>query len=245
MPRNSPTDRGPSRNMSRHTSVRPVATRVKAPRKKEQPTARPLHPYPGPAPFGAGGLTRPPLWELVISGEISNQESDLHQRLIEVPPGSRGVIYFDSCGGSAFAGLALAALIRLRQLQAIGVITGECSSAALMPLAACQQRFVIPQSTLLFHPLKWQSDEQVQLVDAREFARHFGIIDTDQDELLARLFGGSADILREWTYPGRFVNGTEFAAAGFATLIDITQDHLWNQLTGSKGSRPAMPQAMR
>ena len=80
-------------------------------------------------------------------------------------------------------------LILLRGLKATGVVAGECSSAALWPFAACRRRLVTPLSILLFHRMKWQSEENVGLPEAAEWARHFGQLETDMDRLLAELFG--------------------------------------------------------
>ncbi|MFO0918209.1 MAG: hypothetical protein U0872_07835 [Planctomycetaceae bacterium] len=78
--------------------------------------------------MGADGAARNG-WEIVLSGELTDKEGELHQKLVDVPRGSSGIIYFDSCGGSAYIGLALATLIRLRGLKATGIVVGECSSA--------------------------------------------------------------------------------------------------------------------
>src|SRR5690606_32749544 len=97
---------------------------------------------------------------------------------------SRGTIYFDSCGGNVYVGLSLAALIRLRGLDPIAVVGGECSSAALLPFAACRRRYVLPESTLLFHPMRSQSEPDIALEEASEWARHFEHLEHDIDDLL-------------------------------------------------------------
>ena len=101
---------------------------------------RPVKPYPPvPSPPRASAAQAGRDWELAIHGDLTDKQSDLVSRLLEVPRRSRGIIFFDSCGGSAYVGLALATLIRLRGLQADAVVAGECSSAAIMPLAACRR----------------------------------------------------------------------------------------------------------
>ncbi|HTN02527.1 MAG TPA: ATP-dependent Clp protease proteolytic subunit [Planctomycetaceae bacterium] len=208
-----------------------------AKKKPAGPTPRPLRPYPAPGGGRPPGEFEPGearQWELILSGELTDRQGELHQRLIEVPRSSRGVIYFDSCGGSAFIGLALATIIRLRGLKAIGVVTGECSSAALMPLAACDERYATVHSSLLFHPIRWQSEEQVKLEEAEEWARHFRVMERDQDELLARLFGCSVELITTWSRPGRFVTGADLAEAGLAKLIDLFSGDLWVQLAALK-----------
>ena len=114
----------------------------------------------------------------------------------------------------------MATLIKTRELRATGVVIGECSSAALMPFAACETRFVGPISTLLFHPMRWQSEEDVRLEEAAEWARHFKKLETDLDELLIKAFPVDREKLEQWTRPGRFVSGSELADAGLATLFD-------------------------
>jgi ATP-dependent protease ClpP protease subunit len=109
----------------------------------------------------------------------------------------------------------------LRRLQATGIVTGECSSAALWPFAACVRRFVTPFSVLLFHPMKWQSEEHVRLAEAAEWARHFGQLETDMDSLLADLFGVPVADMQKWINPGRYVTGHELAEAGLAEMIDL------------------------
>jgi ATP-dependent protease ClpP protease subunit len=147
-----------------------------------------------------------------------------------VPRHTRGTIFFDSCGGSAYVGLSLAALIRLRGLDPVAVVAGECSSAAILPFAACRQRFVTPHSTLLFHPIRWQSEENVRLEEATEWARHFQQMETDLDDLLARLFDYPRDQLEAWTRPGRFVTGNELVQAGLAKLVDLFSGDVWRQI---------------
>jgi ATP-dependent protease ClpP protease subunit len=168
---------------------------------------------------------------MAICGELNDKQPEQIGRLVELPRGSRGVIYFDSGGGSVYAGLALATIIRLRGLRAIGVVAGECSSAALLPFAACTERFVTLHSTLLFHPMRWQSEEDVRFEEAAEWARHFKVMEEDIDRLLVKMFGISDDTLAEWTRPGRFLAGSDLVAAGLARQLDLFTGDLWSQIT--------------
>ena len=188
-----------------------------------------IRPYPGPVSRTPTGDRRP--WEIAVTGDLSDKQTELIGRLTEVPPASRVILWFDSCGGSVYAGLAVATVIRLRNIRATGVVLGECSSAALMPFAACRQRFVTHLSTLLFHPMRWQSEEDVRLEEAAEWARHFRHLETRLDDLLVRLFPIPADELQKWNVPGRFVDGQELATAGLAELIDPFQsDDCWKRI---------------
>jgi ATP-dependent Clp protease protease subunit len=185
--------------------------------------------YPGPVASLPAGDRGP--WEVTIAGELSEKQTELIGNLTDVPAGSRGIIWIDSCGGSVYAGLALATVIRMRNLKATAIVVGECSSAALMPFAACRKRFVTPLSTLLFHPMRWQSEEDVRLEEAAEWARHFRNLETRLDDLLVQLFPVSAESLAKWTNPGRFVDGQELAEAGLAELIDpFRSDDCWKRI---------------
>ena len=159
--------------------------------------------------------------EIALVGELGENQLDLCDKLLAVPPGGECTLYFDSLGGSAYCGLALTSLILLRGLEATGVVAGECSSAALWPFAACKRRYVTPFSVLLFHPMKWQSEENVGLTEAAEWARHFGRLEGEMDAMLARLFQADTEMLRPWVHPGRYVSGPEMAEAGLAELVTL------------------------
>ena len=163
--------------------------------------------------------------EIAIVGDLTDSESELTDRLLSVEPGGECTIYFDSPGGSPYCAVSLMTLIKLRDLKATGIVTGECSSAALWPFAACRRRFVTPFSVMLFHPMRWQSEENVGLAEAAEWARHFGHLEQEMDTLLAHLFGVSANIMRDWINPGRYVSGRELAAAGMAELVELDELH--------------------
>jgi len=169
-------------------------------------------------------------WEVCIAGELNDQSGELIDELVQVPWGSRGIIWFDSGGGSAYAGLAMASVIRLRGLKATGVVAGECSSATILPFAACQDRIVTPLSSLFFHPMRWQSEEDVRLDEAVEWTRHFKEIETDLDQLLAELFGIPVETITQWTHPGRFVRGSELVTAGLARSANLFTGDLRKQL---------------
>ncbi len=204
------------------------------PAPKPEPPPRRLGPYPDVAHQPAG--RRPPEadWELVLCGDLTDKQFDLLDRLTELPRGSRGVIWFDSCGGSAYVGLALASLIRLRGLDATAVVASECSSAAIMPFAACRRRFVTKHATMLFHPVRWSSEEDVRREEAAEWARHFIAMEQELDDLLTKLLPMDAAALAKWTRPGKFVTGEEVVAAGLAGLVDLFAGDVWSQIRAAE-----------
>ncbi len=163
--------------------------------------------------------------EIAMVGDLTDHESDICEKLLSVPPGSECTLYINSPGGSAYVAISLTSIIRIRDLKVTGIVTGECSSAAIWPLAACQRRCVTAYSVLLFHPMRWQSEEHVQLSEAAEWARHFNNLEQDMDQLLAGMFGIDLERLLPWIHPGRYVSGRELAEAGLAELIDLQTLH--------------------
>lgn len=161
------------------------------------------------------------LIEISIVGDLTENEADICEKLLDVEPGGKCTLYFDSPGGSSYTAISLLTMIAMRDLRATGIVMGECSSAALWPLAACRRRVVTPYSVLLFHPMRWQSEENVGQAEAAEWARHFAHLERETEGLLAAFFAVSPEQIADWMKPGRYVSGREFAEAGLAELIDL------------------------
>lgn len=161
------------------------------------------------------------LTEIAFVGDLTDHEADLTHQLLGVPPGGECTLFFDSPGGSPYCAMSLMSLILLRNIKATGIVTGECSSAALWPFAACTKRYVTPFSVMLFHPMKWQSEEHIGLDEAAEWARHFKHLEMEMDRLLALLLSIQPGQIEDWINPGRYVTGSEFANAKMAELIDL------------------------
>lgn len=159
--------------------------------------------------------------EIALTGDLTESQAHLCERLLEVKPGRQCILYFDSLGGSPYCAIALTTLILVRNLRATALVAGECSSAAILPFAACRRRLVTPYSALLFHPMRWQSEENVGVAEAAEWSRHFKNLEDEMDALLAQLLAIDLETLRSWCRPGRYMTGREAAEAGLAELIDL------------------------
>lgn len=159
--------------------------------------------------------------EIALVGDLTDNETDMTDRLLGVEPGGECTIYFDSPGGSPYCAMSLVTLMRLRKIRATGIVTGECSSAALWPFAACTRRIVTPFSVFLFHPMKWQSEEHIGITEAAEWSRHFMELEREMDVLLGDLFGRAADTIASWIKTHRYVTGKEMAEAGLAEMITL------------------------
>jgi len=159
--------------------------------------------------------------EFALVGDLTDNEADMTDRLLSVGPGGECSIYFDSPGGSPYCAMSLVTLMRLRGIRATAIVTGECSSAALWPFAACTRRIVTPYSVFLFHPMKWQSEEHIGMKEAAEWSRHFAELEREMDVLLVDLFGKAGDLITTWIATHRYVTGREMAAAGLAELVNL------------------------
>jgi ATP-dependent Clp protease protease subunit len=159
--------------------------------------------------------------EIAVVGDLTDNESDLTERLLGVEPGGECTIYFDSPGGSPYCAMSLVTLLRLRDIRATAVVTGECSSAALWPFATCRRRVVTPYSVFLFHPMKWQSEEHIGIREAAEWSRHFADLEREMDVLLCELFGTAEPLITDWIRTHRYVTGREMAEAGLAELVAL------------------------
>jgi len=159
--------------------------------------------------------------EIAFSGDLTDGEGELTDRLLSVEPGGECTIYFDSPGGSPYCVMSMVSLLRLRGIEATGIVTGECSSAALWPFAACRTRLVTPFSVFLFHPMKWQSEEHIGITEAAEWSRHFAHLEREMDVLLGELFGCGHEKIESWIRTHRYVTGKEMADAGLAELISL------------------------
>lgn len=174
--------------------------------------------------------------EIAMVGDLTDNEAEITEKLLGIEPGGEATMFIDSPGGSPYCAMSLMSLILLRGLRITGVVTGECSSAALWPFAACKRRWVTPCSVLLFHPMKWQSEEHVGLSEAAEWARHFGELEKDMDQLLADLFSVSMSDMNKWINPGRYVSGRELVDAGLAEMLDLKTTRLF-EMNGATRDR--------
>jgi ATP-dependent protease ClpP protease subunit len=159
--------------------------------------------------------------EIPVIGEVDSWEGDVVKSLLDVPPKGECVFYIDSAGGSVFGALAVTVLLRQRQIDATGIVLGECSSATLLLFAACRRRVVTPHSTLFFHKMRWQSDKRVDAGEASLWAKHFGEMEKDIDALQARLFGRGEEQVRGWINSSSYVSGRELVAVGLAEMLEV------------------------
>ena len=134
--------------------------------------------------------------EIGVIGDLTDHEAEICDKLLDVPVGGECTLYFNSPGGSSYSAIAMLALIELRELRATGIVLGECSSAAIWPLAACRRRLVTPYSVLLFHPMRWQSEESVQLSEAHRMGAALWRPGTGDGQVVGQVPGCAAGTSR-------------------------------------------------
>lgn len=159
--------------------------------------------------------------DIPVIGEVEDWESDIVEKLLDIPLRGECAFYIDSAGGNPYGALAVLTLLRQRQIAGTAYVLGECSSAAILLFAACSRRFVTRHSILLFHHTRWQSDKRVDSHEAGVWASHFLSMEKDFDSLQTRLFGAAEDQVRTWTEQGSYVTGPELVAAGLAELLEL------------------------
>ena len=235
MPRRRSAARRRSSHVSAHVLRGPTSPARQARDREEDRPPHRLLAAPG-VNAGPPPTRKPGEWEVTFCGDLTDRQGELMADLVELPRGSRGTVWFDSPGGSVYTGLAMASVMRLRGLRATAVVAGECSSAAILPFAACERRLVTRHATLLFHPVRWHSEEDVKREEAVEWARHFDAMEQDIDDLLAKLLPMDRDALEKWTRPGKFVSGTELVEAGLAELITLFDGDVWRQAGRERGA---------
>ena len=165
--------------------------------------------------------SEPAIPEITLLTELTGSESGAIEQLMSVPIGGECVIYFDCPGGSPYAGMAMLNLLLIREIRATAIVVGQCSSAAIWPFAACRRRIVTPYSVLLFHPSRWESEENVRVAEAAEWARHFADYEDRMDELVGELLGLSREKVRELMSPGKYLYGKDMVELGLAEMIEI------------------------
>jgi len=161
-----------------------------------------------------------PSRDVAIVGELDDCEADVIARLLELEDGDECTLFIDSGGGRVYSALAIMSLIQYKNLRATAVVLGACSSATLWVLAACRQRFAMPFSVFQFHSVRWESGENIEKVEASEWARHFDWLEKECDELLARLLGVEHAQVQAWCRGSRYLSGRELSDAGVVQLID-------------------------
>ncbi|MEO8376649.1 MAG: ATP-dependent Clp protease proteolytic subunit, partial [Candidatus Sumerlaeota bacterium] len=133
-------------------------------------------------------------------------------------------IVINSGGGSVYASLAIATVIKLKQLAAEALVLADCSSAAITVFAACPIRKVSPYASFLFHPVKWASEDQSRLTGAKAWAIEFERVNQIYEDFLIAHMGVKRSIIRSWIKEEKYVTAQEIIDLGIADPIEFPED---------------------
>jgi ATP-dependent protease ClpP protease subunit len=157
--------------------------------------------------------------EIAIVDDLEKCEKEVLEALLAIPDGGACRIVINSGGGSVYAGLGIATLIRLKRLEATAVVLADCSSSAVLVFAACPIRQVAPHASLLFHPMQWSSEERSRLSGATGWAREFKRIDEVCAEWICSNLELSPLVYKKWVNREIYVTAGQLVGMGLATYI--------------------------
>lgn len=157
--------------------------------------------------------------EIALVDDLEKCEKEVLDALLAIPDGGACRIVINSGGGSVYAGLGIATLIRLKRLEATAVVLADCSSSAVLVFAACPIRQVAPHASLLFHPMQWSSEERSRLSGATGWAREFKRIDEVCSDWICSNLGLSQALYKRWVSRELYVTAKQLVEMGVATYI--------------------------
>lgn len=147
-------------------------------------------------------------------------EKEVVEGILALPPRKAVQIVINSGGGSVYASLAIRTAMAMRNVQAEAVVLADCSSAALLVLAACQRRLVASHASFLFHPMRWSSEEQARLTAAKSWAGEFERLSSIFEDTLVEEFPIDRRTVRGWIRQEKYVTAEELIERGIADPLD-------------------------
>ena len=172
--------------------------------------------------------SEPPV--VTVLDDVEKCEKEAVEGLLAVPEGRPVTIVINSGGGSVYASLAIATVIRTRRLDATAVVLADCSSSALLIFAACPHRRVAPHASFLFHPMRWTSEEQSRLPGARSWSAEFDRLARTYEQWLTEFLPIDVRTLRSWIRHERYIEAPEMARMGIAELLEMPPPHIVIQI---------------
>jgi len=157
---------------------------------------------------------------ITILDEVEKCEKEVVEALLSVPDKRPVRFLINSSGGSVYASMAICTVLKMKQLQAEAIVLADCSSSALMIFATCQTRRIAPHASLLFHPMRWSSDEQSRLPGAKSWAAEFTRVASVYEDWLVSHLGLQRRLLKTWMREERYVLAHELVELGVASFLE-------------------------
>ncbi len=164
--------------------------------------------------------------QFTVLDEVEKCEKELIEELMRLPDGSHARLIINSCGGSVYAGLGISTLIKYKRLKCEGVVLADCSSSALMIFAACETRIVAPHTSVLFHPMKWSSEDSARLSGAEAWAKEFKRVSRTMEDWLAEYLPLKKSTLRRWIKDEKYVTADELVKYGIARKMILGSESI-------------------
>lgn len=160
---------------------------------------------------------------VTLLDDVEKCEREVVEALLSLPDKAKVQIVINSGGGSVYASLGIATVIKMKQFQAEAIVLADCSSSALLVFAACQTRRVAPHASFLFHPMKWTSEESARLSAAQSWSAEFRRVAFAAENWVVEHMGLPRRTLRRWIREERYVEAPELFALGIAEPLNLTQ----------------------
>jgi len=179
----------------------------------------------------------PPI--VTILDDVEKCEKDVIESLLAIPDGRSVRVIINSGGGSVYASLAIATVIKMKQLRAEAVVLADCSSSALLIFAACETRRVAPHASFLFHPMKWSSEDAARLAGAVAWSSEFSRVNQISENWMIENLPINRRTLRKWVRDERYVEAIEIIELGLADELEFPMDKIIDISPKTRRRKPA------
>jgi ATP-dependent protease ClpP protease subunit len=176
---------------------------------------------------------------VTLLDEIEKCEKEVVDSLTALPDKKTVRFLINSGGGSVYASLAIATVMKLKQLHGEAIVLADCSSSALLIFATCQTRKIAPHASLLFHRLRWSSEDQARLSGAKSWAAEFTRVAGVYEDWLVSHLGLPRRTIKTWIREERYVLADELIELGVAEPLEFPIDNVIEIATPARRKAPA------
>lgn len=171
---------------------------------------------------------------ITLLDDVEKCEKDIVEALLEIPDGKPVRIVINSGGGSVYASLGIATVLRMKKLQSEAVVLADCSSSALIVFSACARRLIAPHASFLFHPMRWSSEDQARLQGAKSWSSEFSRVTEVCENWLIENLPISRRTLRQWMREERYIEAAELIELGVAEELDLSEEGVIDIAAGTR-----------
>lgn len=163
---------------------------------------------------------------ITLLDEVEKCEKEVVEALLALPDKKHVQVIINSGGGSVYASMGIATVMKMKQFQTEAVVLADCSSSALLVFAACQVRKVAPHASFLFHPMRWSSEDQSRLYGAQSWSSEFARISQITEDWLVEHLPISRRRLKSWIRHEKYVEAADLIRLGLAEAIEFPEENV-------------------